>query len=185
MTPGLPGRLSSRIVPVGGLSRFPVAEPLAPRSPGPGRVTMLSGSGGGQPAAPAIDAARKQSRGWEWSVLGPGQRWTDDVAAVLAASDVVVTQAGENALAEVAACRKPAVVIPADRPHDEQHTTARVLGAGPWPVVVEPEFPASGWGERLAAARRLDGAAWASWCDGKAATRIADVLDSVAAGGGR
>jgi hypothetical protein len=102
------------------------------------------------------------------------------VEDVLARADVVVTQAGENALAEVAACRKPAIVVPADRPHDEQRTTAGVLADGPWPVIVEPDFPLSGWAERLAAADRLDDARWSGWCDGKAARRIVDVLDGVA-----
>jgi hypothetical protein len=118
-------------------------------------------------------------------VLGAGQGWTDDVAAVLTAADVVVIQAGETAVGEVAACRKPAVIIPAERPHDEQRTTARVLSTGDWPVVVEPEFPMYGWAERLVTARQLDGGRWSSWCDGKAAERIADVLDMVAAGGRR
>ena len=97
-------------------------------------------------------------------------------------SDVVVTQAGENALAEVAACRRPAVVVPAVRPHDEQLTTAGVLVRGDWPVVVERTFPDNRWGQRLAAVQRLDGRGWAAWCDGKAADRIADLLERVAAG---
>jgi hypothetical protein len=130
----------------------------------------------------ALDSAREQTPDWHWTVLGPGHRWTDDVAGALTSADVVVTQAGENAVAEVAASRRPAVVVPADRPHDEQRTTARVLADGPWPVVVEHEFPLSGWAERLAGARRLDGALWSGWCDGKAAERIVDVLDVVAAG---
>ena len=186
LTPGLPDELRSRLTCVGGLSRIPVSDeraaPLSSPSPSPssqGSVTVLLGRGGGEPSPQALDSAREQTPDWHWTVLGPGHGWTDDVAGALTGADVVVTQAGENALAEVAACRRPAVVVPADRPHDEQRTTARVLAAGPWPVVVEHEFPLWGWAERLGSARRLDGALWSGWCDGKAADRIVDVLDGV------
>ena len=179
MTPGLPDELRSRITCVGGLSRIPVSDP-EPSQATPRRVVVLLGRGGGHPSPQAIDSARAQTPDWHWTVLGPGHQWADDVRDVLAGADVVVTQAGENALAEVAACRKPAIVVPADRPHDEQRTTAGVLTEGPWPVVVEPTFPLSGWAERLVAAHCLDGARWSGWCDGKAARRIVDVLDGVA-----
>jgi len=70
-------------------------------------------------------------------------------------------------------------VVPGDRPHLEQRTTARVLADGPWPVLVEPAFPDSGWADRLATAAALDGAAWSSWCDGRAADRFAEVVDGL------
>jgi hypothetical protein len=181
MTPGLPDGLAARITRVGALSRFPVGEPVV-GSRGR-RVTVLLGRGGGQPTSTELATAQAQTPDWEWAVLGPGHTWTDDVAGQLEASDVVVTQAGESAVAEVAACRRPALVIPAERPHDEQRTTAEVLAGGSWPVLVEPRFPLSGWAERLEAVSRLDGTRWAGWCDGKAASRIADVLDVVAVGG--
>jgi hypothetical protein len=180
LTPGLPEELRARLTCVGGLSRFPVSD-ASPTGNG-GRVVVLLGRGGGHPSPQALEAARAQTPDWHWTVLGPGHGWSEDVAGALAAADAVVTQAGENALAEVAACRRPAIVVPADRPHGEQRTTARVLAEGSWPVVVEDEFPLSGWAERLSAARRLDGARWAGWCDGKAADRIVDVLDGVAGG---
>ena len=63
--------------------------------------------------------------------------------------------------------------MPADRPHDEQRTTAAVLAASSWPAVVEPVFPATGWAERLEHAAALDGGAWAAWCDGRAAEHVA------------
>ena len=182
MTPGLPEELRSRITCVGALSRLPVAEP-GPRRPGGPRATVLLGRGGGRPAPSDLDAARADGAGWEWTVLGPDHGWSDDVAATLLATDVVVTQAGENAVAEVAACRRPAIVVPAQRPHDEQVTTARVLAAEGWPVLVEPAFPSDGWPARLEAARRLPGTDWAAWCDGKAATRVAEVVERVAVRG--
>jgi Glycosyltransferase family 28 C-terminal domain len=179
MAPGLPAELRSRVTCVGALSRLPVADPR-PRTTGGPRVTVLLGTGGGQPASRLLERCREETPEWQWTVLGRGHRWTDDVAAVLSGSDVVVTQAGENAIAEVAACRRPAVVIPAERPHEEQVTTAQVLAEGGWPVLVEQVFPPSGWPFRLGAARELDAARWSAWCDGKAAHRIADLLHAVA-----
>ena len=81
-------------------------------------------------------------------------------------------------MADVAARRRPAVVVPASRPFDEQVTTGRALAAGPWPCRVEERFPASGWTARLAAVAALDGQAWGGWCDGGAADRLAEYLAS-------
>ncbi|MFC8762138.1 MULTISPECIES: glycosyltransferase [Streptomyces] len=43
---------------------------------------------------------------------------------------MVVTHAGQNAVAECAAARVPAVVVPQSRPHGEQHATAHALAEG-------------------------------------------------------
>jgi hypothetical protein len=164
LLPGLPAAVRDRVVALGGLSRFPVALPR-PRRPGPPRAVVLSGGGGGW----AGEFTR--APGWEWTVLGRGG-WTDDPRPVVEDADVVVTHAGQNALAEVAAARRPAVVVPQDRPHDEQRVTAGFLRAPAWPAVVEDAVAA----DHLDAARALDGSAWAGWCDGRAADRFAEVV---------
>ncbi|WP_122816893.1 glycosyltransferase [Nocardioides pantholopis] len=170
----VPAEVAGRVRALGGLSRFPVRRPR-PRRPGPPRVAYLAGTGGR--VDDALDAARAQTPGWEWSVLSRQHgSWVADPRAVVEDADVVVTHAGQNALAEVAAARRPAVVVPQPRPHDEQVTTADVLAAGPWPALVEPVFPAQGWERRLAEAAALDGEAWAPWCDGAAAHRFAALL---------
>ena len=51
---------------------------------------------------------------------------------------------------------------------------------GGWPAVVIDAWPRQGWAERLEHAYLLDGQDWASWCDGHAAERIAEVVRSVA-----
>ena len=99
---------------------------------------------------------------------------------MLREADVVVTHTGQNAVAEVAAARRPAVLVPQRRPHAEQATTAEVLGDGGWPAVVEPELPADGWAGRLERCLALDPVGWARWCDGFAADRFADVVAGVA-----
>ncbi|MCR6033264.1 glycosyl transferase [Nocardioides sp. zg-579] len=176
-----PASLAARVTAVGGLARYDVAEP-APRRPGPPRVTYLAGSGGHELDERLLDAAREQTPDWRWTVLGGTAPWVDDPRAAIAEADVVVTHAGQNALAEVAALRRPAVVVPQARPHEEQRTTARVLGAGPWPALARESFPATGWSALLDEACALDGGAWASWCDGGAAGRAAAVVRRVAEG---
>ena len=97
---------------------------------------------------------------------------------MLADADVAVLHPGQNSLAEVAALRVPAIVVPADRPFREQHVTASVLADG-WPAVVVDGVPSHGWGELLDEALFLDGEGWAEWCDGGAPMRIAQVVDRV------
>jgi hypothetical protein len=177
----VPAPLLERLRPVGGLSRFPVREPHAlrpdARRPGPRRVVVLMGTGGHDVTGGLLAAAREQTPGWEWTVLdGSPASWTDDPFAVVADADVVVTHAGQNAVAEVAAARRAAVVVPQERPHEEQMTTAAVLRGGPWPAVVVDRLPTDGWAALLDRAARMDGRAWADWCDGHAASRFADLL---------
>jgi len=166
-----------RLHAVGGLSRFPVATPVEPDRR---HVVVLGGTGGGGPPDRALDEARRQTPGWRWTVLD-ADRWSLDPYPALTSAAVVVTHAGQNAVAEVAACRRPAIVVPQDRPHHEQVTTASVLRNGDWPVEVEGRFPTEGWAARLAAVAALDGGRWAAWCDGRAAERFAAVIADVRA----
>lgn len=179
MLPGLPADVRDRVHGVGALSRHPVAHgSTAGRT-----VTFLGGAGGQDLTAEArddlLDRARATTPDWSWTVAGPG-RWHDDVAGLLQRSRVVVTHAGQNALAEVAAARRPAVVVPQTRPHEEQVTSAAALAAGGWPVAVLPALPETGWPDLLERAARLDGSAWSSWCDGGAVGRFAALLRDVA-----
>jgi hypothetical protein len=175
MVSGLSDTDRERVECVGGLARFPVSRAVG--SSGTRRVTALLGSGGGQPGPECWAAARAQTPGWHWTVLGrDAGTWTDAPFEELCRADVVVTHAGLNAVAEVAAARRPAVIIPAERPHDEQAATARVVQRGGWPALMEPTFPMTGWDERLERARHLDGERWASWTDGLAAVRFADLI---------
>jgi hypothetical protein len=182
MVRGLAAADAARLRCLGALSRFAPDELANPRvDDGVRRVVVLNGSGGGGPSSDDLRRARATSPGWEWLVLGgPGGTWVDDPSAALRDADVVVTHAGQNALAEVAAARRPAVVIPQDRPHDEQRTTAGVLDRGGWPVVMCDTWPGVAWGARLDRAARLDGEQWSSWCDGRAVDRFVDVVHAVA-----
>ena len=166
-----------RLHHVGGLSRLETAGPDQ-RTSSQRRVLVLSGRGGGHATAAQVRAAAADAPGWSWTVLGGSGEWCDDPSAAIDAAEVVVVQAGESAVADVAARRRPAVVVPASRPFDEQATTGRALAAGRWPCRVEARFPTSGWNERLASVAALDGQAWGGWCDGGAADRLAEYLES-------
>ncbi|KAJ1684654.1 hypothetical protein LUZ63_020409 [Rhynchospora breviuscula] len=183
MSPALPVGVRPRVRCLGGLSRFPLADPPPVRR-GARSALVLGGTGGGTVSgtgsetgtdAPGRVAAalREAHPGWAWRTLGP-ESWSDDPYADLLRAEVVVTHAGQNALAEVAAARVPAIVVAADRPHGEQRATAAALREARWPaVVVEPGEPVAGLLEQVA---RLDGAAWSGWVDGHAAARFADLV---------
>ncbi len=179
---GLPADVASRITCVGGLSRFEVSTAAA-RARGPARVTVMAGAGGTATTPALLAAARRQAPAWRWEVLAPPPlgTWAEDPSRVLSDSDVVVTHAGQNAIAEVATARRPALVVPEDRPHHEQDATARELADERWPAIVLPSWPTSGWSELLDAASAHDGAAWSAWCDGGAAARFAEVVQRTVA----
>jgi len=167
---------------VGGLSRFdgrprPPAEPRTATR----RVLLIWGAGGRDADASSVEAARRATAGWTWSERSP-DRPSPDLWAELCAADVVVTHAGQNAVADVAAARAPAVVIAQRRPFGEQVATARALsrldvadGHTSWPS-------ADRWNEVLEGARRRGGAGWARWSSGRGARDAAAHLDLLAAG---
>jgi hypothetical protein len=201
MVTGVPDAAATRLHPVGAISRFTgagaaergagsdpdTATAAASRSgtvrPGRRRALVLAGAGGDGFTVDAVAAARAATAGWEVVHLGGASgAWVADPRGALDDADVVVTHAGQNAIADVAAARRPVVVVPQARPHDEQFTTGRVLAAGDWPAVVVHELPVGSWDEMLASAAALDGRGWDAWNDGRGAQRAAAVIAGVAAG---
>jgi hypothetical protein len=172
--------LDPRLLHTGAFSRFDGRAPVASPAPLDGRrhVLVLSGAGGTALTEESLAGARASTPGWTWTVLGGDHgTWVDDPWALLCGADVVVTHAGQNALAEVAAARRPAVVVPQDRPHDEQRVTAEALHAdGALPVVALDLVPDGSWADVLDRAAALDGTTWTRWNDGKGARRAADVV---------
>ncbi len=165
---------------VGALSRHD-DRPREER-PGRSRVLVLWGRGGTDVTMADVDAAAAATPGWAWNSCGlVGEPWVDDPWPLLQAADVVVTHAGQNTLAEVAAARRPAVVVPQARPHGEQLANARALTAGGL-AVVEATWPAPAtWAALLDEASDLDPAGWERWSDGGGAARAAALLDGAAA----
>ncbi len=163
---------------VGAISRF--AERVREEPDGGRNVLVLSGRGGTELTLDQLAAAQAETPGWTWTVLGPpGTRWVVDPWPLLCAAGVVVTHAGQNAIADVATARRPAVVIPQPRPHDEQATTARALGEAGLAIVHE-RWPSGTWSDTLERALELGGEGWERWATPSAAGRAAALLREAA-----
>ncbi|MET0692799.1 MAG: glycosyltransferase [Propionibacteriaceae bacterium] len=176
MWPGASADQRAKTTFVGAISRFaPVDRPTSV----PRRVVVLNGTGGGGPGAADVAAARRAAPHWEWIHLDRSSgTWVDDPWPLLCSASVVVSHTGQNALAEIAAARKPAVLIPQDRPFDEQRTTANALmDFGGLPALVSDCWPQPGeWAALLGRAAQYDGRAWSQWNDGLGAARAAELL---------
>jgi len=159
---------------VGGLSRLDGRTPGS--APGTRRVAVLWGTGGSEVDLDDVAAAAAATPDWTWDDSGLRGTATD-AWALLQDADVVVTHGGQNAVAEVAAGRRPAVVIPQDRPHDEQRATGRALAAGGLAVVRDAWPHPQEWPALLEAAAQQDISQWERWSDGGGAARAAALLD--------
>jgi len=178
-----PARWLAKTWHVGGLSRFDGRHP--PAAPGKQRVAVLwggGGGGGGEVTARDVHAASGATPGWTWQPIGlPGAPWVPDPWPLLQAADVVVTHAGQNALAEVAASRRPAIVVPQARPHDEQRANAAALHRAGLALVCAAWPSPEQWSGLLQRAAASDPSQWERWSDGLGAARAAALIDGAAA----
>lgn len=166
---------------VGAFSRFDGRATTA-WPPGGRRVLVLGGRGGTALTRDDLDAAQRATPGWAWASLGPpAGRWVEDPWPLLCGADVVVTHAGANALAEVAAARRPAVVVPQPRPHDEQQHVADALDAAGLAVVARGWPAPDAWPALLERATAVGGMRWARWAPGDGAARAAAFVEELAA----
>lgn len=180
--PAWPQRWLAKSHHVGAFSRFDDRTPATHDADGrPPRVVVMLGAGGADVSQDQLAEAATELPDWNWQVLGgPDGQWTADPWPLLCSADVVVTHCGDSAVAEVAAARRPAVVIPQGRPYGEQHATARALSHGRLAVVC-PRWPqAHTWPTHLGAARALGGQVWSAWASGDGALRAARLIDSMA-----
>jgi UDP-N-acetylglucosamine--N-acetylmuramyl-(pentapeptide) pyrophosphoryl-undecaprenol N-acetylglucosamine transferase len=161
---------------VGAMSRFdtrPVTAPLGRRA-----VLILNGAGGTAITRAHVEHLGTTHPTWNWRAVGGADLpWSDDVWSELMRADVVVTHAGLSALAEVAAARRPAVVIPQTRPFGEQHETALALDRAGL-ATTYATWPGD-WDTVLPAAVARSGLAWSQWNDGEGARRFAHCLAAV------
>jgi Glycosyltransferase family 28 C-terminal domain len=165
---------------VGAFSRFDGAAPAgAPEA----TVLVLNGAGGTTVGGSDVDAAQAAVPGLRWTGVGvPGQEWTRDVWSSLSRAAVVVTHAGQNALAEVAAAGRPAIVVAQDRPFGEQHAVTEALRSHGIAVGLDAWPDPSAWPELIETAHGLGGAGWQRWSTGHGAADAAAVIASVGTG---
>lgn len=144
----------------------------------------MLGAGGTDITADDPTRASQATLGCSWTFLGGpgGDRWVDDPWPLLCREDVIITHAGQNAIAECAAARTPTIVIPQARPpHAEQQATARALQAADL-ATVRPAWPApEEWTSLLGRAASRPGDRWAVWAPGDGARRAARLLDQLSA----
>ena len=172
---------TTKTVFTGAISRFDhmaVPERPSPAPNGPRRVLVLWGAGGRTVTPGQIQAADAVTPGWQW-VLRTPEFPSPDLWRDLTRADVVVTHAGDSAVAEIAAARAPAVVIAQPRPFGEQKATTRALGAAGCCVTLDRWPEAAEWPDLLLRASRLGGAAWGSWNPGTGALHAARAIEDL------
>ncbi|WP_374928373.1 glycosyltransferase [Kytococcus sedentarius] len=169
--------LAGRTTFVGGVSRF--ARGVgggAPRPRDAALGVLLWGHGSDAPGPAELDGLRAADPGVHWELardLPPRELWS-----LLTRAGVVVTHAGQGAVADVATAGAPAVVVAQPRPHDEQASTTRALDRCGVAATAHGWPGDEAWPELLATARRIGGGAWEGWL-GTGAAGIAEVLRGV------
>ncbi|MEU0038009.1 glycosyltransferase [Streptomyces sp. NPDC006333] len=181
--PGWPSHWRAKTVHTGSISRFD-GRSRPPRISGRNRagkeVVVMLGGGGTDLNATQLQEAAQAASPWTWTLLGgPGADWIEDPWPVLCGADVVVTHAGQNAIAECAAARVPAVVIPQERPHGEQHATARALERAGLATVRDTWPEPQEWPGLLARAAAHK-SHWELWSPGDGAQKAARLLSRLA-----
>lgn len=178
--PTWPGRWIHKTCHVGGFSRLDdIARSSKPEEVEPNSVLVLWGRGGNGNGPDLVAAAAASGPQWSWRRPDPDA----DAATLWSAltrAEVVVTHAGQNAVAEVAASRRPAVVVAEERPFGEQQHTARVLDTGAIAVGRCGWPPDDAWPQLLTRARARGGARWSEWSDLRGISRAVALIDELA-----
>jgi UDP-N-acetylglucosamine:LPS N-acetylglucosamine transferase len=167
---------------VGGISRF-AERPRQPhdRNAVKPRVLVLGGAGGSSVDQATIDAAAVQCPDIAWTALGlTGGATVTDPWPDICAADVVVTHAGQGCIADVAAARRPAIVLAQPRPFGEQDATADALRQHRLALVLRDWPRPRAWPELIAQARSADPVRWDSWQTTGAAGRAARAIEALA-----
>lgn len=179
---------------VGGISRFDNRRSCNATHADPGRtVLVMWGTGGIDVGRETLVDAAAATPEWSWLVAGPlpttrtdrmpanlhDLGWIPDLWPWICRAGVVVTHAGQNAVAEVAAARRPAVIVPQSRPFDEQDATADAIRRAGI-AVTSRVWPAPGeWSGILASAAALGGSGWSHWSTGNGARDVATSIESL------
>jgi UDP-N-acetylglucosamine--N-acetylmuramyl-(pentapeptide) pyrophosphoryl-undecaprenol N-acetylglucosamine transferase len=166
---------------VGGISRFEDhAFPLPAEDRAP-TVLVLTGTGGCDFDQATVDATASQTPEINWKTLGlrsgpkTPEPWPD-----ICAADVVITHAGQNCVADIAAARRPAIVLPQSRPFNEQHVTAETLRRHRLAIATSGWPDARAWRCLIAHARASDASRWERWQTSGAAARAAQAIETTA-----
>lgn len=167
---------AAKVHPVGGISRFDGRPATAPR----GRDIAILLGGGGQDGSSAywrgVARLAREHLGGRTRLLGLDE-WVEDPFELLAAAQLVISAAGQNSVADLAAVGARAIVLPQTRPFGEQTATARILAeAGLATVPDRPGLPALGQWPQLLQRTMAREPRWQSWQVAGAAQRAASAI---------
>ncbi|MGE2836183.1 glycosyltransferase [Mycobacterium sp. SMC-4] len=163
---------------VGGISRFEHHTPTAPTHGRQQRLLLLGGA-----ADTFGDKVCGDLTDFTCTALGGASgTWVDDPWPYLCDADVVVSHAGQNSIADIAAARRSAIIIPQPRPFDEQHCTAEVLSRNGLAVAAVGWPAAEDWPELLRRTQSHDPQQWRRWQVHGAAARAAAAIEATATG---
>lgn len=167
---------ASRTHFVGAISRFDGRASIGDSPNRPATGLMLCGAGGSAFPADALEQLRRAVPQITWRAVGGAAAWVDDPWSLLASADIVVTHAGQNAIADVATAGVPAVVIAQPRPFGEQRAMCEALDwAGV--AVTSAKWPAPEcWPALLDKAIAHGGKQWRRMRTAGAAARAAAVI---------
>ena len=173
---------------VGAVSRFDHRR--ATPVPHERRVALLLGFGGHAVSREDIAAAAAATPDWTWEITGGwdvapmanviSHPSDTDIWALLGRAAVVVASASGNAVAEVAAARRPLICLPQERPFAEQRQQAAALSEAGLAEALEHWPAPARWPGLLEAARARDPADWGILHDGAGSRRFAAALHAAA-----
>jgi hypothetical protein len=165
---------------VGGISRFDGCVCGGDTaSSADARVLVLGGAS--ERFGTTVDDCAAACPGTTWTTIGGTDGcWVDDPWPQICAADVVVTHAGQSAIADVAAARRGAVVIPQPRPFDEQSATATVLRQHRLATVAQSWPDVRAWPGLISQALASDRERWTRWRVSGAAARAARAIEVTA-----
>ncbi|WP_316831653.1 glycosyltransferase [Pedobacter aquatilis] len=132
----------------GGISRFGAAAPAS--TVDQNQIAVLIGNGGSSLSAAVVTSMASACPGMHFHVIGSvlgeenfsnityhGQ--LDNPAAIINRCGLVVGNAGNNTVMEIAALNKPFIVVPEIRPFQEQLVKARMLEQQGLALILYPE----------------------------------------------
>jgi hypothetical protein len=174
---------------VGGISRFDgrICSPsdgvvsVGRTSASEKEVRVLVLGGAGETFGAATGACEQACPGTTWTALGGTSGcWTNDPWPQICRADMIITHAGQSCIADIAAAKRRAVVMPQPRPFDEQRATAAVLRRHSLATVARDWPDSRAWPGLLARALDSEPRRWDRWRVQGAAARAAAAIESTA-----
>jgi len=169
------GARTDRVVWTGGISRFDGRERVGVRDE---RSVLLLGRVLDDDVREDL-VRRLRARGWAVTSAGhDAASRIDDPWPLLTRSTVVVSAAGQNSVADLAAADARAVVLAQDRPFGEQHDTAEALERWGLARRADSRTDAATLVDLVERAAQ-DAPEWSRWQTAGAAGRMAAAIDAV------